>query len=150
MPATHGEKGKPHGKTFAVCLRTANNTRQRTPRQTTYAVCNSKNARQTICRVLPPLARHSKAPNTSQTSTEIRGGPEIQFAVSLAFVVRCAVRLRLSWALRAPVCRVPVLCRVLHWICHGLGVAVCRGIAFCRVLFLCHVPDIPGWQQISS
>jgi hypothetical protein len=55
----------------------------------------------------------------------------MQFAVSLAFAVRCAakiqrqfaVRLRLPWALRAPVCRVPVLCRVLHWI-FAMGLAL--------------------------
>jgi hypothetical protein len=53
VPTTHGERAKTHGKYFTVSLRTAHNTRQRTPRQTSYAVCFSKNARRTICRVLP-------------------------------------------------------------------------------------------------
>jgi hypothetical protein len=73
VPATHGEIGKAHGKYFAVCLLSANNARQRTPRRITYAVCIHKNARPTFCRVLPPHARESKASNAFHAPTEARG-----------------------------------------------------------------------------
>jgi hypothetical protein len=63
VPATHGERAKAHGKHCTVCLLSANNTRQRTPRRISYAVCIQQNPRRTICRVLPPHARESKVPN---------------------------------------------------------------------------------------
>jgi hypothetical protein len=149
VPATHGEIGKAHGKYCAVCLLSANNTRQRTPRRISYAVCIYQNPRRNICRVLPPHARESKAPNSFPTSTEDRGGLGVQFAVGLEFAVCLlfAVCRALCYAvcLLLADCRVPSLSR-LPW------ARVCR-VPCLRSLpcaLLCRVPHFPGWQQVSS
>jgi hypothetical protein len=109
VPATHGERGKAHDKCFAVCLLSANNTRQRTPRRTAYAVSISENPRRSICRVLSPHTRESKAPNAFQTSMEARGGPGVQFAVGLGFAVSLQLEIQVT-------------------VCHELEFAVCSTV----------------------
>jgi hypothetical protein len=55
----------------------------------------------------------------------------VQFAVGLGFAVSLQLEIQVT-------------------VCRELEFAVCLALAFCRVHFLCRVPDIPGWQQISS
>jgi hypothetical protein len=153
VPATHGKIAKPHGKIYTVCLLTANNTRQRKPRQRVYAVSNFENARWTLCHVLQPPARQSKASNASQTSTETRGGLEITVCCALDFAVRCAAR----WLGQFVVCLQFAVCSTrsslpwalslrcaLQWtfaVCFPLPwAAICRGSVVCRVSWCCILP----------
>jgi hypothetical protein len=107
---THGEIAKAHGKDCVVCLLSANNTRQRTPRRIAYAVRINQNPRRNFCRVLPLHTRERKAPNSYPTSTEARGGVGMQFAVGLGFAVR-----------------------LLLAVCRAFCYAVCLLLAACRV-----------------
>jgi hypothetical protein len=138
VPATHGERTKAHGESFAVRLRTTKTTRQRRPRQRIYVVYIAENPHPKLWRALKTDARQSKAGNGARTSTEITCGARAQFAVSQIVAV-CSLRLcRELWFYTCPrrslpwACTLPwastafAMCRPMPWACPVPCAALCR------------------------